>query len=232
MSYLLCLPVSDQVAIQDLIYYLEKQPATLDTLRVLKTTRSLHQFFDRHGETLRVYATSVEPQPKETGYIRIETPNNYEPDSNVSMDPSPESENILAEQMYVPPSAEQVIAEQAHRVTSVDIEYGVGEITKRVSFFLADPSIDMSSLRPTGPRISVNTGDIDKRELQERMARVADAVVKHPKDDDYATRGIGVKKAMEIADNPNLHNRPTLEIALRVLRDHILTRPFSSGTKA
>lgn len=218
MSYLLCLSASDQVAIQDLIYYLEKQPATTDTLQALQTARNLRRFFDQHGETLHI------GRPPETGYIRpdpdkIETPNNYE-------------EPIVAEQMYVPPSAEQVIADQAHRINSMDIEYGVGDITKKVSYFLADPSIDMSSLRPTSPSISVGiNSDIDPRELQERIAKIADSVVtsrvrtpRSPEQDTGNYKGINHKKAMEIADSPTPYNREALEEALRVLSRHILTK--------
>lgn len=224
MSYILGLSIPDHQAITDLRRYLETKP---DNLNALMTANALERFFFIYGE--RILIKTPEQHSSESGYIRFDT-------DEITNDRET-SEPILGEQMYIPPSPEEIIANQAHRVTEVTIQYGVGDLTKLVSYKLADPTtyVDMSNIHPTGPRISVDTSDIDPKELQERIRKITDDIVakstqrhKPSADDDYTTRGIGLKKAMSIADNPTMYNTNTLEFALHVLRDHILTQPYSS----
>lgn len=125
---------------------------------------------------------------------KIETPNNYE------------SDNIASELLET--TEAEVIKSQANRLRSVDIEHTVGSMTTRISYWFSDPSAPEIAASDLSSYINKSVSEINTPHS--------------PTQDHGNYKGIGHKKAMEIADHPTNYNREALEEALRTLSMHIL----------
>lgn len=207
MSYLLSLNVPDHQAMTDLRRHLENGAATPSNINALATAKALEKFFFTYGERI-----SFNDE-------KIETPNDYE-----SSIPNPNPDNIdpKAESLLETTEAE-VIKSQANRLTSVDIEHTVGSMTTRVSYWFATP--------PITPEITVSVPESNADFSSHINKSVAETFSRpySPSQDHGNYKGIGHKKAMEIADHPTNYNRAALEEALRTLSRHILTNPRASN---